>query len=189
MSSLALNLSCSTDKLDLASYCLSFQRSQDYIPEPACLDRSAPRRPSEFSVWIAVLQGGHQSLVPGLQCSRESVWVCLYLVTDFSICFAGCLRSLYLGCSLSKAELWHKAAHIEGPEWTVFSGSLLSSQYSWIRGMSLETKMLCFKERFVMWYLLSELILHFCNLKDCVFIMRIVKILKICFLVKVLLLK
>lgn len=48
MSSLALNLSCSTEELDLASYRLSFQRSQDYIRVPACLNCSAPGRPSEF---------------------------------------------------------------------------------------------------------------------------------------------
>lgn len=62
LSSLAMNLSCSTKELDLASYRLSFQRSQDYILVPACLDCSAPGSPSEFGVWISVLQGGHLSL-------------------------------------------------------------------------------------------------------------------------------
>lgn len=55
----------------------------------------------------------------------------------FFICFTGCLHSLYLECSLPKVELWHKTSHCEDPQWTVFSGSFLNSQYSWIWGIHL----------------------------------------------------
>lgn len=53
-------------------------------------------------------------------------------------CFTGCVYSLHLECSVPEAQLWHETSHFEDPQWAVFSGSFLNSQYSWIWGMHLE---------------------------------------------------